>query len=86
MRSRAGRTDTPLPNRAIGADVGCRVAEERRTRTLERWNDEATAGRAGGINGLGDEGGEVGDALPNPRTGADIGCRVLEAGDHEQNA
>ena len=56
------------------------------TRTLERWNEEAAAGRAGGIVGLGDEGGKFDDALPNPRTGAETGCRVLEAVDHEQNA
>ena len=53
---------------------------------LERWNDEAIVGRAGGIVGLGDEGGEPDGTLPNPRTGAETGCRVLEAVDHEQNA
>ena len=81
MRSRGGQSGTPLPNQAVGAGVGRRDAAELKNAGRERRNDEVNDGRAGGMFWLGDEGGEFGAALPNPRTGARIGCRVLKAAD-----
>ena len=82
MRSRGGQSGTPLPNQAIGAGVGRRAAAGLKNAGRERRNDEVNDdGRAGGMLWLGDEGGKFGAALPNPRTGAKIGCRVLKAAD-----